>query len=425
MHREAAGGQTVPQNNDHEDHEKHFPLIGGITISTFKKNTGGTYGLGTLGFFASINNESGYKNVVLVSNFHVLGENGESPGDKVYQPSWTLQPSGDWLEDFESHLIGRLRDLPPLQNHPYRYPEDGPTGQTLPYHVDCATARLDICVSPISHTNCGVRFSDVLRELNLNGSPKITGVGRITAADEGKRVYVVGARSGVTEGLIKKALTDIGDRKNVIEISVIDFPEEGDSGSTVVDAQGRLVGLFHRYDALREVGHASHIAPVLDLLKVTPITAANEPHSNPAFSSSAASMTFASASAGPTAMLRKRLEETEEGRRIIGALEDHHAEVVDLVNRHRRVTLAWHRNKGPMFLNSALMSVHHLEYVIPREIEGVTRETLIRNMAKALGKHGSAGLRSLAGYVDKLVEYVNAADSADEMVGLVGKGHPA
>ena len=174
----------------------------------------------------------------------------------------------------------------------------------------------------------------------------------MTAADEGRLVYIVGAVSGVIEGALKHAF-GIGPRKNVMEITSIDPIEPGDSGSVVVDKNGLLVGLIHRATVLTTLSHASHIGPVLDILRVTPITAANEPD-NPAFSGTAAAQAMAPAtSPTPGGMLRQRLSETENGRRIAASIQEHQSEVVHLVNHERAVTVAWHRNKGPQFFNEA------------------------------------------------------------------------
>lgn len=413
--------------DDNEDHQAHSPLIGGSEITTFIRGSDGKYGVGTLGFFASINNVPEYKNIVLVSNVHVLGDHGAVAGDAVYQPSWT-QTDGNWTENYQSHPVGVVRDLPPEQNHMYQYPED-PPNTALPYWVDCATALLDICVSPTCHTNCGVKFSDVLRGLDLGGGKsKITGVGRMTAADEGRFVYIVGAVSGVLDGKLQKALIDIGPRKNVMEIVSVDPVEPGDSGSAVVDKNGLLVGLLHRATDLTTLSHASHIGPVLDILGVTPITAANEPD-NPAFSGTAAANApaVATGATGPTpgAMLRQRLTESENGRRIAALLEEHQSEVVHLVNHERAVTVAWHRNKGPQFLNEAAANALNPEHQVPREIEGISREVLLRNMAKALYAHGSAGMRALCGHLEEVTRYVNASDSIHELVDMLGRTEPA
>ena len=196
--------------------------------------------------------------------------------------------------------MGVIDDLPPEQNHPYQYPGDPPQSPAPLYWVDCATGlATDSRVSPICHTNCGVKFSDTLRGLDLNGNSKITGVGRLTAADEGRLVYIVGAVSGVIEGKLTMALTTIGPRQNVMEITSVDEVNPGDSGSAVVDKNGLLVGLLHRATVLTSLSHASHIGPILDILGVTPITAANEPD-NPAFSANAAPAATPAAVPGDT-----------------------------------------------------------------------------------------------------------------------------
>ena len=269
-----------------------------------------------------------------------------------------------------------------------------------------------------------MKFSDTLRGLDLNGNSKITGVGRLTAADEGRLVYIVGAVSGVIEGKLTMALTTIGPRQNVMEITSVDEVNPGDSGSAVVDKNGLLVGLLHRATVLTSLSHASHIGPILDILGVTPITAANEPD-NPAFSANAApAATPAAVPATPAGMLRQRLSETENGRRIAALIEEHRNEVVHLVNHERAVTVAWHRNKGPQFLSEAAVNACQPEHRVPREIDGVSREALIRNLAKALYEHGSARLRGLCQHLEELVRYANSSDSLHELLSMLGGAGP-
>lgn len=418
----------APQD-DNADHQAHSPLIGGSAVTTFiRGGKDNTYGVGTLGFFATINNKPPYNNIVLVSNVHVLGDHGGKVGDTIYQPSWT-ETGGDWEMNEKSNPVGVLQNLPQEQNHPYLYPGEA-LGDGKSYWVDCASALLDVCVSPTCHTNCGVKFSDVQRGLDLiAGISKITGVGRMTEADEESFVYIVGAMSGMVDGKLKKAFISIGERQNVMEITSVDPPVKGDSGSAVLDKNGMLVGLLHRKTELTSLSHASHIGPVLDILGVTPITAANEPN-NPAFSGNAAAaqmMVPATGATGatPGAMLRQRLRESENGRRIAALIEEHQSEVVHLVNHKRAVMVAWHRNKGPQYLSEATANAVNPEHRVPREIEGISREALIRNMAKALYEHGSAGMRALCGRLEELTQYVNASDSVYELVDMLGGARPA
>jgi hypothetical protein len=247
----------------------------------------------------------------------------------------------------------------------------------------------------------------------------------MTAADQGKTVYIVGAVSGVIQGTLSKALYSDGQHLiNVMQIDSNDSLDFGDSGSAVIDENGLLVGLLSDSTGLKW-SWACHIAPVLDLLGVTPITAANEPD-NPAFSANAApaAATPAAVPATPAGMLRQRLSETENGRRIAALIEEHRNEVVHLVNHERAVTVAWHRNKGPQFLSEAAVNACQPEHRVPREIDGVSREALIRNLAKALYEHGSARLRGLCQHLEELVRYANSSDSLHELLSMLGGAGP-
>jgi hypothetical protein len=70
---------------------------------------------------------------------------------------------------------------------------------------------------------------------------------------------------------------------------------------------------------------------------------------------------------------------------------------VHLVNHERAVMVAWHRNKGPQFLSEATANAVNPDHRMSREVDGISRETFIRNMANALYAHGSARMRARGG----------------------------
>jgi hypothetical protein len=391
------------------DHAIHSPLAGGITISNLKPDAGGNFGVGTLGFFATVDGMSGPHNVVFVSNSHVLAANGGNTGDAAYQPR-LVQQGGQWLIDLTGkNPVGAIVNPGQQGNHPYTYP-----GETsLNYFVDCATANIDFCVSTLCHTHCGQSFTDQVINLNVNGSNVIADVARIQQSDltvgSDYIVYKSGQKTGLTTGKVigigVPIATDGGSGDNGIEITptqlncdgIFQFADHGDSGAPLINAQGKLVGLvFGGPAAPTSDAWASHIHPVLDYLKVTAVTAANPATDNPAYSSDTAHAIAAPASAlQPSVVpaLRERLNQTPEGSQVVALIEQHAGEVIHLVNHKRRVTVAWHRNKGPRFLNEAVRNAHNSAHPIPDEIEGVARETLLRRMAAALSECGSAGLR--------------------------------
>ncbi len=166
----------VPQvtDCDCQDHTTHSPLIGGITVSTLIPDSQGNYPFGTLGFFATINGTQGPDNVVLVSNAHVLTAGGAAAGATIYQPP-LVPVNGGWgldtSEKADHHPIGDVVNAGLEGNWAYTYPGPGATQQN--YYIDCATAKINICVSSWCKTNCGVSFTDQVINLAVNNSNAI------------------------------------------------------------------------------------------------------------------------------------------------------------------------------------------------------------------------------------------------------------
>ena len=412
--------KSVPLAGVCDDHDEHSPLIGGIAISTFKN---GSLAIGTLGFFAFISGKSGNNNVALVTNNHVVTGNGEKVGDTIYQPSWQQQ-GGVWRPEPETNSIADILKLPDKTNYPYQYPNE----PASVYYLDCASGQLNICVSPTCHTNCGVKFANSLRGFNLNGSDRIAGVARLANVNVGDTVYKSGAVTGITVGKVIDPFA-VATGFNVIEIDATQanchgntvFAEHGDSGSAIINSQSQLVGILFGHDPVTNRAHACHIHPAMDALGTIPITSVDAPTDNPAFSlSAAASAVSPDATAGRAAILRKRLEETEEGRRVATLVEEHHLEVVHLVNHRRRALVTWHRKKGPSFLNEAAANIGKPEHRIPREIEGITRGELLQGMASVLAEHGSAKLRrDIERNLGDVLKYADAADSVAGLLDLL------
>lgn len=424
----------VTEESNCEDHTTHSPLIAGITISPLIKDstkTPPTYELGTLGFFATINGVNGPNNVVLVSNAHALTAGGAAAGAIIYQPpliqnddGWSVNPD----PNARNNPIGNVANVGFKGDWPYTYPGETPNSNSPGYYIDCATAKINICIASWCHTNCGESFTDQVINLAIppDGSNVIVDIARVQETDiNGSAPYVVykvGRTTGRTEGKVTMVGAPVpktlfpGGGDNAIEITptqpdcnnILRFSAVGDSGSALINSQGKLVGMVFGGDPTKspKTTLACHIHPVLDRLKVTPITQANPATGNPAFSAPAAAAQpaqpapaqpgAAPAPAQPSAApaLRQRLAKSEEGARWITLLETHASEVIHLVNHQRLVTVTWHRNQGPQFLNEAIINAHDASHPIPLEIGGVTRETLLRRMAKTLADYGTGGLRA-------------------------------
>jgi hypothetical protein len=422
--------RNVP--NRCEDVRQHSPLAGGITISTMKADAGGHVGVGTLGFHATIDGATPPENIALVTNHHVISDAGAGKGDTVYQPEWAQQPSGAFgVLLGKGSAIGTVLGLPDKRDYP-----DNPSG----FFVDAASVALNICVSSWCDTNCGVSFAPGVLGLDLPRSnvdlALTNAIADVATARQGDVVVKVGRSTGRTVGVVTEVALPVENPGGVIVHNNIEilatrmstpdncggtlrFSDVGDSGAALVDGQRRLVGLVHGSNPVdTRRSHACHIQPVLAQLKVTPITEANPLHDHPAASTVLArAPAIIDGKSNQTPFLRERFLASGEGQRIAALVETHRLEVVHLVNHCRRVTVAWHRGRGPAFLNRALANAADPETSIPRSIDGVTREALLLAMERSLLENGSPALRAaLQAHRDEVVPYVDAFDSLHDLV---------
>lgn len=421
-----------------QDMSRHDPLIGGISITNFR---GGQAAVaGTLGFFATANDVAAPKNVVLVSNNHVLTTHGGNVGDVIYQPRFVERPDGTIPMDArpsQKNPIGTIHKTGMQGDHPYTYAGE-PTGDS--YYLDCATALLDISISSWCNTNCGVSYKNEIRGLAIMPAPparqvansRIEDVARIshetvlTAAPTLVNVHKVGRTTSKTTGVVVDVAAPQGSSgvgKVLIIASlkvdcdgIMRFADQGDSGAPVIDDQNRLVGLIYAISTVNtQQVHVSLIHPVLDYLKITAITALNPPV-GPAGQARADLQGGFAAGACEVSPLRERLRSTDKGAEIYSRILDHRDEVVTLVNRCRPVTVAWHRGKGPAFMNRAVNNLRKSDEPIPHRIEGVSRAALLRAMAEALRRHGSESLVAAVNqYEEEIIALVDTFDDLREL----------
>jgi hypothetical protein len=394
-----------------EDISTHDPLISGISVSNLKQAADGSVGAGTLGFFAHMNGVSGPKNVVLVSNAHVLLANGAQKGDTIHQNKMVETGGVVTGVDLTTNAVAKIENVGLEGNMPFSYPGEAASQ----FFVDCTSARLKISISSCCHTNCGTSYKNEVRGLNLDrtadgkGSAysKIDNVNRVAQSNlvpgTPYVVYKVGRRTSKTKGkVVEVAKTTDGGGKNVIVIHATEpncngelrFADVGDSGSALVNEKNELVGLlFAVSQSDMKTAFACHIAPVLHKLDIKPITVANPPVP-PAGQAVAQMAAVIEEGVDHGAALRRKFYASARGAEIAELVERHVDEVIHLVNHCRPVTIAWHRHQGPAFLAHLLENARDPSHAVPAEIEGVSRETLMRNIADALFAHGSAELRA-------------------------------
>ncbi len=211
--------------------------------------------LGCVGFVALSNASRLQREVVLVSNRHVLMPPGAARGDGVHQPEWP-DPDGPPILRTADRLAtltgtGREGELP------FAWPGEA----AAPHFVDCASAVL--------------ADGQALR-------PMVRGVGRLHPLDatphRRPRVCVLGAGGPMPGRVIAThaTVTKDGEPRRGNIVVRLDAPfavTPGDSGALLLDERDRAVGLLWGRDpADTAIGYACHIAPVLACLDVTLMT---------------------------------------------------------------------------------------------------------------------------------------------------------
>lgn len=401
-----------------ENIDKFDTLVGGSMISALKiyQSSHNLQGesVGTLGFFAT--NSSGARdNIVLLSNNHVLADNGAVVGNTVFQPRFTGNSgTGYHLDAADMHPIGTIENLGMQDNRNFAYP--GEAAQSM--FVDCATAHVNTSFSSCCHTNCGTKFANILHNLNQCPdftSSEVAGVARVTNADlpagGSYLVYKVGHKTGWTKGKIRTTNANVTDPDNASihqdHLIIIDdlgpncgggahFAEGGDSGAVIINAQRQIIGLLFAAADTGAFYAACHIHPVMDLLGITMVSAQNTAGASGGATSLEMSLSLDEPSHDMerALALRETVLDSTRGREYRALIEKHLREVVHLVNHVRPVTVAWHRLHGPDFLGHVLHASRHAAYSVPRELNGLGRDEALRRMLETLHQHGSASLRN-------------------------------
>ena len=296
------------------------------------------------------------------------------------------------------------------------------------------------------------------------------------------RVFKVGRTTGKTTGVVRNVMATTHFRlsptsprvqvDNVIEIDYAPlsgepalnckdakaFAEPGDSGAVVVDADNHVVGLvFMRSttpepsDPLRFRAFACHILPVLDTLGICIVTKGGTSHgSSGALDGSGVTpaRTAADEPRGDGMILlaadprdseapwpepepgteqqsanmlafRDALRETALGREVHDTFRDVRREIGYLIRSCRPVKVVWHRNQGPAFMAHVIEHLLGEAPTIPREINGVPRETLLRWMGEVLVVHGSHPLSDAIERFSPMILSMVDAETAHDCLAML------
>jgi hypothetical protein len=379
------------------DNTRYRPIFGGIPISnriidSNEALTGTQVQVGTLGCIATLNSD---RSPVLLSNWHVLMANSAHIDDSVYQPGPASIPPVD------------LADLP------LRLTDDADViGKIAKYAIsakaDAAVARID--VSSCCHC-CGIDYRDEVHELSAGGRPPANAIVGQRPAAAGMTVYKRGMQSLRTTGHVVdsdfpsfditshgQTYTFTGQIQIACDDPVARFSGHGDSGSVVVDGDGYIVGLLFATDSSNPPDSrsmANHISDVCTELGIS-VNFASSLHTVSALTRApSAPLAAPDAVAEAHRAVRERLLRRPAGAHLLELAEEHSAEIAELVDRNRRVTIAWHRVHGPAFVAAALNTLRAGGDAIPASVGGVSLEMMLERVGAALAANGSARLRNV------------------------------
>jgi hypothetical protein len=227
------------------------------------------------------------------------------------------------------------------------------------------------------------------------------------------------------------------------------FSLKGDSGSLVLDDQGKAVGLLNAGALLdaRPVGAdkdvdipngltiAQFIVPAFaqmenfkgenDLAEKPIATLALIPPGDPASAQPLAIEGFGR-TRDENQELADRLEDLvgrgPDAQRLVRIARAHLAELRNLIHHCRRVTVSWHRNKGPGYIAAIERSLR-ARTPVPREIDGLSLASGMRAMRFVLMQEGSEGLKAaLAAHADWFITLLEQSDGVEDALGRLTAG---
>jgi hypothetical protein len=425
--------------------KKASQLTGGLLITDredIDENGDDGPAVGTLGCFARLKSDPSVR--LLLTNQHVLYKdpNEKGKGPVVGQPD----TSCSWC--CKSGVIGETLDG--------AYDSD----------VDCAIARLNKKRPAVQ------KLPGVGKDVNGRNEDLITGVpqelvvcgGLHTAVLVGEPVRKVGTATGPTSGVVMAIDEPLLVHKDTIRMqnqilvrperggnifgdNTVNFAEGGDSGSVLINRFNQVVGLLAKaHDFTKEPrnkppwrmwGAACQIHRVMDKLGIEIITS---PDANTRATPATPSVPAVTGALVPgTAIVTHEVTEEHRARtavldEIVTALESspigaevlrlydtHQPEIRWLVNHDRKVKVVWHRNRGPAFMAKLLGGMRDTSQRIPKQIDDVPIDFVIRRMAEALMERGSPALAAIAR--DYLAPVLNLVATSGTIADLLDRVH--
>ncbi len=413
---------VVPAVEFQSDNTRYRPIKGGIQISNGwidirPPATLASVATGTLGCMAIDNTD---KDEVFISAQHVLLASSVGPGDPIYQPAPIWFPNISVPAQVPSMITDNGDKVAVVRR------------AVINDKVDAGIARID--VSSCCHC-CGIHFSTEINGLSVAGTPARSTILGDERATAGMTVFKVGAGTLRTEGrVVDVNLPDFTipgttprTFKGQISIQQVNtamqFSDVGDSGAVVINAANKIVGLV--FAGGKDVAGAAagfltianHISDVLTALNIhipygpdIKVTAGDALVDVPVVTEAKIPE--------PYRALRERMQRRARTSLIFGLGQGHAAEIMQLINHCRPVTVTWQRAQGPALLATLMSAVRDGHYQIPARVKGVALHEALARLREMLAKHGSDELRATMerGEADTILEVTRDCCDLNEIL---------
>ena len=117
------------------------------------------------------------------------------------------------------------------------------------------------------------------------------------------------------------------------------------------------------------------------------------------------------------AVVRRAVQETESGQRLLEIVTRNLESVTELVHHRRRVKLVWHRNHGPAFAKMFIEAFREPTRPLPEKVAGVTFRKAFERFIDVLKLEGDARLkRDLERDGNWLVELAGSERTVGELI---------
>ncbi|RKS28629.1 hypothetical protein BJ917_1525 [Pseudomonas sp. WPR_5_2] len=210
------------------------------------------------------------------------------------------------------------------------------------------------------------------------------------------------------------------------------FSQKGDSGSPIVDSDRKIVGILRSgsvqriyvkgkdpVDIVTGNSQGVFIAAAFEKLEVALLSPGQQTSGARIVVPGMAIQRAHGEALDWHALdrIRDDIERSPAGIRLTPVFRRHFDEIRQLVHHRRRVTVTWHRFKGPAFVTAFLRAARSPSKPLVPEIDGVRLNDAMRAMRNALMAEGSPGLQNaIMAHEAELFELADKAESIDALV---------